>query len=137
MPCLGRGGWNCIAGQRTTGCSTGDCAHGVFSSQPPFSFSQVGADLCMGSLIKNPGGTLVPGGGYVAGKRHLVDAALARLTAPGIGSEAGAVNGETLRLMFQGGSLGGVGGGAERATSLPWLGVWVVHVGCMAFASGG
>uniref|UniRef100_A0A1D2A625 Uncharacterized protein n=1 Tax=Auxenochlorella protothecoides TaxID=3075 RepID=A0A1D2A625_AUXPR len=62
----------------------------------------VGADLCMGSLIKNPGGTLVPGGGYVAGKRHLVDAALARLTAPGIGSEAGAVNGETLRLMFQG-----------------------------------
>ena len=63
---------------------------------------QVGADLCMGSLIKTPGGTIAPGGGYVAGRRPLVDAALARLTAPGVGADAGCVPGETLRLMFQG-----------------------------------
>lgn len=82
---------------------------------------QVGADLCMGSLIKNPGGTLVPGGGYVAGKRRLVEAALARLTAPGIGSEAGAVTGETLRLMFQGRPRDGSGTGMKPVTGPPWL----------------
>ena len=64
--------------------------------------SQVGADLCMGSLIKNPGGTIVKGGGYVAGKASLVAAAQARLTAPGVGIDAGSVPGETVRLMMQG-----------------------------------
>ena len=63
---------------------------------------QVGADLCMGSLIKNPGGTVVTGGGYVAGKAHLVKAAQARLTAPGVGMDAGCVPGDTVRLMMQG-----------------------------------
>ena len=63
---------------------------------------QVGADLCMGSLIKNPGGTIVTGGGYVAGKAHLVEAAQARLTAPGVGIDAGCVPGDTVRLMMQG-----------------------------------
>lgn len=63
---------------------------------------QVGADLSMGSLIKNPGGTIVTGGGYVAGKAHLVAAAQARLTAPGVGLDAGSVSGDTLRLMMQG-----------------------------------
>jgi cystathionine beta-lyase family protein involved in aluminum resistance len=63
---------------------------------------QVGADLCMGSLIKNPGGTIVTGGGYVAGRADLVAKALARMTAPGVGTDAGGVPGETLRLMFQG-----------------------------------
>lgn len=63
---------------------------------------QVGADLVMGSLIKSPGGTLVTGGGYIAGKKELVNQAGARLTAPGVGLDAGAVPGETLRLMFQG-----------------------------------
>ncbi|DBA77696.1 TPA: hypothetical protein ACH3X2_008398 [Trebouxia sp. C0005] len=62
----------------------------------------VGADLCMGSLIKNPGGTIVTGGGYVAGKAHLVRAAQARLTAPGVGMDAGCVPGDTVRLMMQG-----------------------------------
>ncbi|KAL0046989.1 hypothetical protein WJX82_003646 [Trebouxia sp. C0006] len=62
----------------------------------------VGADLCMGSLIKNPGGTVVTGGGYVAGKAHLVKAAQARLTAPGVGMDAGCVPGDTVRLMMQG-----------------------------------
>ena len=64
--------------------------------------AQVGADLCMGSLIKNPGGTVVTGGGYVAGKAHLVKAAQARLTAPGVGMDAGCVPGDTVRLMMQG-----------------------------------
>ncbi len=63
---------------------------------------QVGADLCMGSLIKNPGGTIVSGGGYVAGRAELVERAVARLSAPGVGMDAGCVPGETLRLMFQG-----------------------------------
>ena len=56
----------------------------------------------MGSLIKSPGGTLVTGGGYIAGRRDLVAKAGARATAPGVGLDSGAVPGETLRLMFQG-----------------------------------
>ena len=66
---------------------------------------KVGADLSMGSLIKNPGGTIVTGGGYVAGKAHLVAAAQARLTAPGVGLDAGSVPGDTVRLMMQGALL--------------------------------
>lgn len=61
-----------------------------------------------GSLIKSPGGTIVPGGGYVAGRRELVEAAAARLTAPGVGVDAGCVSGGTLRLMFQGVALLGL-----------------------------
>jgi cystathionine beta-lyase family protein involved in aluminum resistance len=61
----------------------------------------VGADLMAGSLIKNPGGTIVTTGGYVAGKAELVEAAACRLTAPGIGSSGGATL-EQNRLMFQG-----------------------------------
>ena len=56
----------------------------------------------MGSLIKSPGGTIVSGGGYIAGRASLVAAAAARLTAPGVGVDAGCVGGETLRLMTQG-----------------------------------
>ncbi|BDA45460.1 Uncharacterized protein YnbB [Coccomyxa sp. Obi] len=63
---------------------------------------EVGADLVMGSLIKSPGGTIVPGGGYIAGRADLVAAAAARLTAPGVGLDAGGVSGSTLRLMAQG-----------------------------------
>lgn len=62
----------------------------------------VGADLCMGSLIKSPGGTIVSTGGYIAGRADLVAASAARLTAPGVGTDAGAVSGDTLRTMFQG-----------------------------------
>lgn len=61
----------------------------------------VGADLMAGSLIKNPGGTIVTAGGYVAGKSELVEAAASRLTAPGIGSSGGATFNQN-RLMFQG-----------------------------------
>ena len=62
---------------------------------------EVGADLIAGSLIKNPGGGIVEAGGYIAGKREYVDQAAYRLTAPGIGSEGGAMLNQ-LRLIFQG-----------------------------------
>lgn len=52
--------------------------------------TDVGADLCVGSLIKNPGGGLAPLGGYIAGKKELVELAAYRLTAPGLGKEVGA-----------------------------------------------
>ena len=61
----------------------------------------VGADLIAGSLIKNPGGTIVTAGGYLAGKAEWVEAAACRLTAPGIGSEGGATFDQN-RLLFQG-----------------------------------
>ena len=52
--------------------------------------SDVGADLVVGSLIKNPGGGLAPTGGYIAGKKEYVENAAFRLTAPGLGKEVGA-----------------------------------------------
>lgn len=63
--------------------------------------TEAGADLVAGSLIKNPGGGLAPTGGYIAGRRELVDRVAARLTAPGIGAEIGAMLGTT-RALFQG-----------------------------------
>ncbi|MGE5561271.1 MAG: aminotransferase class I/II-fold pyridoxal phosphate-dependent enzyme [Chloroflexota bacterium] len=76
-----------------------DNCYGEFveDREPP----QVGADLCGGSLIKNPGGGLAPTGGYLAGRRDLVEAAAERLTAPGLGSHVGPTLGLT-RLMLQG-----------------------------------
>jgi cystathionine beta-lyase family protein involved in aluminum resistance len=62
---------------------------------------EVGADLAAGSLIKNPGGGLAPTGGYIVGKEAYVKKAAYRLTAPGIGNEAGPTLGHS-RLMFQG-----------------------------------
>ena len=50
----------------------------------------VGADMSVGSLIKNPGGGLAPIGGYIAGKRECVENAAFRLTSPGLGKEVGA-----------------------------------------------
>ena len=52
--------------------------------------SDVGADLVVGSLIKNPGGGLAPSGGYIAGKKECVARAAFRLTTPGLGKEVGA-----------------------------------------------
>lgn len=62
---------------------------------------EVGADLIAGSLIKNPGGGIVEAGGYIAGKKEFVEQAAMRLTAPGIGSEGGAMLNQS-RLIFQG-----------------------------------
>ena len=61
----------------------------------------VGADLVVGSLIKNPGGGVAPTGAYVAGKAELVERAAMRLTTPGIGGECGSTLGNN-RLLFQG-----------------------------------
>ena len=63
--------------------------------------TDVGADIIAGSLIKNPGGGIAPTGGYLAGKRELVDRAAMRLTTPGIGGECGSTLGSS-RLLFQG-----------------------------------
>jgi len=61
----------------------------------------VGADLIAGSLIKNPGGGLAKTGGYIVGKKELVEACSYRMTSPGIGSEAGASL-YSLQEMYQG-----------------------------------
>ena len=55
--------------------------------------TDVGADLIVGSLIKNPGGGLAPIGGYIAGKQEYVENAAYRLTSPGLGKEVGATLG--------------------------------------------
>lgn len=63
--------------------------------------SDVGADLVVGSLIKNPGGGLAPIGGYLAGKKECIENAAYRLTSPGLGKEVGASLG-VLPALYQG-----------------------------------
>lgn len=63
--------------------------------------SDVGADMVVGSLIKNPGGGLAPIGGYIAGKKECVANAAYRLTSPGLGKEVGASLG-VLSSFYQG-----------------------------------
>ena len=63
--------------------------------------TQAGADLVVGSLIKNPGGGLAPTGGYIAGRRNLVEGAAMRLSTPGIGKECGSTFGAN-RSLYQG-----------------------------------
>ena len=63
--------------------------------------SDVGADMCVGSLIKNPGGGLAPSGGYIVGRKDCVERAAYRLTAPGLGKELGANLGVN-RALYQG-----------------------------------
>ena len=63
--------------------------------------SQVGADLIVGSLIKNPGGGLAPIGGYVVGKQEYIDQCAYRLTSPGLGKEVGASLG-VMKDFYQG-----------------------------------
>ena len=67
--------------------------------------SDVGADMCVGSLIKNPGGGLAPIGGYIAGKKECVENAAVRLTSPGLGKEVGASL-DLLPQFFQGFFMG-------------------------------
>ena len=76
-----------------------DNCYGEFTqTQEP---TAVGADLAVGSLIKNPGGGIAPTGGYITGRSDLVELAASRLTAPGIGAEVGSsVDG--YRLFYQG-----------------------------------
>lgn len=63
--------------------------------------SDVGADMTVGSLIKNPGGGLAPIGGYIAGRKELIELCGYRLIAPGLGREVGASL-DTMRSFFQG-----------------------------------
>ncbi len=63
--------------------------------------TEVGADLIMGSLIKNPGGGLAPTGGYIAGKADLIKQIAFRMTAPGVGNEVGSYA-SGYRLFYQG-----------------------------------
>ncbi len=81
-----------------TVCFVDNCYGEFTDNREP---TAVGVDLMAGSLIKNPGGTIVTAGGYIAGKAELVEAAACRLTAPGIGSSGGATL-EQNRLLFQG-----------------------------------
>ena len=64
-----------------------DNCYGEFTeTEEPCSY---GADICAGSMIKNPGGGIAPSGGYIAGKEDLVEKVARRLSAPGLGSEVG------------------------------------------------
>ena len=63
--------------------------------------TDVGADMAVGSLIKNPGGGLAPIGGYIAGRKECVENAAYRLTSPGLGKEVGASLG-VLTSFYQG-----------------------------------
>lgn len=63
--------------------------------------TDVGADMAVGSLIKNPGGGLAPIGGYIAGKAECIENAARRLTSPGLGREVGATLG-MMRDFYQG-----------------------------------
>lgn len=63
--------------------------------------SDVGADMIVGSLIKNPGGGLAPIGGYVAGREDLIENCACRLTSPGLGKEVGASLG-VMKSFYQG-----------------------------------
>jgi cystathionine beta-lyase family protein involved in aluminum resistance len=68
-------------------CMVDNCYGEFVEEREP---SQVGADLVVGSLIKNPGGGLAPIGGYLCGKKECVENAAYRLTSPGLGKEVGA-----------------------------------------------
>lgn len=61
--------------------------------------SDVGADMTVGSLIKNPGGGLAPVGGYIVGKKECIEKVAYRLTSPGLGKEVGASLGVTQSFM--------------------------------------
>lgn len=79
-------------------CMVDNCYGEFVETREP---SDVGADMVVGSLIKNPGGGLAPIGGYIAGKRECVENAAYRLTSPGLGKEVGASLG-ILGSFYQG-----------------------------------
>jgi cystathionine beta-lyase family protein involved in aluminum resistance len=79
-------------------CMVDNCYGEFVEEKEP---TQVGADLMVGSLIKNPGGGLAPIGGYIVGKKEYVENAAYRLTTPGLGKEVGASLG-TNRSFYQG-----------------------------------
>ena len=88
-----------VRGQGFEGCIFVDNCYGEFvEMQEP---CDVGADVAVGSLIKNPGGGLAPTGGYIVGKENYIDLIGRRLTAPSIGNEVGSYA-YGWRLFYQG-----------------------------------
>ena len=79
-------------------CMVDNCYGEFVEEKEPI---EVGADMIVGSLIKNPGGGLAPIGGYIAGKRECVENAAYRLTSPGLGKEVGASLG-VIQSFYQG-----------------------------------
>lgn len=79
-------------------CMVDNCYGEFVERQEP---SDVGADMIVGSLIKNPGGGLAPIGGYICGKQECIDRCAYRLSAPGLGQEVGASLG-VLTSFYQG-----------------------------------
>lgn len=79
-------------------CMVDNCYGEFVETREP---GDVGADMVVGSLIKNPGGGLAPIGGYIAGKKECVENAAFRLTSPGLGKEVGASLG-ALKDFYQG-----------------------------------
>lgn len=79
-------------------CMVDNCYGEFVEEKEP---TEVGADMIVGSLIKNPGGGLAPIGGYIAGKKECVENAAFRLTSPGLGKEVGASLG-VIQSFYQG-----------------------------------
>lgn len=79
-------------------CMVDNCYGEFVEDKEPLS---VGADMIVGSLIKNPGGGLAPVGGYIVGKKECVENAAYRLTSPGLGKEVGASLG-VIQSFYQG-----------------------------------
>ena len=79
-------------------CMVDNCYGEFVEEQEPL---EVGADMIVGSLIKNPGGGLAPIGGYIVGKKECVENAAYRLTSPGLGKEVGASLG-VIQSFYQG-----------------------------------
>ena len=79
-------------------CMVENCYGEFVELQEP---SDVGADMVVGSLIKNPGGGLAPIGGYIAGRKDLIENCAYRLTSPGLGKEVGASLG-VMKDFYQG-----------------------------------
>lgn len=77
-------------------CMVDNCYGEFVDTKEPI---DVGADLIVGSLIKNPGGGLAPVGGYIVGKKEYVENAAYRLTSPGMGKEVGPSLGVTTSLI--------------------------------------
>jgi len=77
-------------------CMVDNCYGEFVEAREP---SEYGADLVVGSLIKNPGGGIAPSGGYIVGSDECVENAACRLTAPGLGKELGASLGHTQPIL--------------------------------------
>lgn len=79
-------------------CMVDNCYGEFVEQREPL---EAGADMIVGSLIKNPGGGLAPIGGYIAGKKECIENAAYRLTSPGLGKEVGASLG-VIQSFYQG-----------------------------------